>query len=323
MLHHILTALLVIALAAAPAAAASPEKGKVAFRPLAVEKTPERFRLAEHEFEYEQKVVEAVSEKFELSLVTFPSPVTTPVTENNTVHCEYFRPKVPGKRPAIIMLHILGGDFELSRLFCNTLAHHGVAALFLKMPYYGPRRSAASPRRMISPNPEETLEGMTQAILDIRRAAAFLASRPEVDAEQLGVCGISLGGITASLALGAEPRLSRGCLILAGADATKIPWDHPQVVKVRDKILASGYTKEQLLEMVKPIDPVTHGANVRGRKILMLNAKEDEVIPRAHTESLWEAFGKPEIVWYPGGHYSVAWSLPNALARTVKFFSAP
>jgi hypothetical protein len=26
----------------------------------------------------------------------------------------------PGKRPAVIVLHILGGDFPLSRLFCNA-----------------------------------------------------------------------------------------------------------------------------------------------------------------------------------------------------------
>ena len=74
--------------------------------------------------------------------VTFPSPVVTPFEANNTVHCEYFQPKRAGKHPAVIVLHILGGDFPLSRLFCNRMAQQGVAALFVKMPYYGPRRGA-------------------------------------------------------------------------------------------------------------------------------------------------------------------------------------
>ena len=28
-------------------------------------------------------------------------------------------------------------------------------------------------------------------------------------------------------------------------------------------------------------------------------------MPRASTERYWEAIGKPEIVWYEGGHYAL------------------
>ena len=62
--------------------------------------------------------------------MTFPSPVVTPHANNNTVHCEYFRPLAAGKHPGVIVLHILGGDFDLARLFCRSLAHRGTAALF-------------------------------------------------------------------------------------------------------------------------------------------------------------------------------------------------
>ena len=92
------------------------------------------------------------------------------------MHCEYYRSRLPGRRPGVIVLHIMGGDFALSRLFCNSLAQHGVCALFVKMPYYGPRRDLSSPRRMVSADPRQTVEGMTQAVLDIRRATAWLAA---------------------------------------------------------------------------------------------------------------------------------------------------
>ena len=52
----------------------------------------------------------------------------------------------------------------------------------------------------------------------------------------------------------------------------------------------------------------------------MLNAKHDEVIPRPCTESLWRAFGEPEIVWYDGGHYSVARHIFGALHEVTHFF---
>src|SRR5436190_24321029 len=95
--------------------------------------------------------------------VTFASPVTTDVAENNTVHGEYFQPAGRGPYPACVVLHILGGDFLLAETVAAHLARQGVAALFVKMPYYGPRRSKNSSRRMLSEDPRETVAGVTPA----------------------------------------------------------------------------------------------------------------------------------------------------------------
>src|SRR5205085_11716380 len=105
--------------------------------------------------------VEGASPRVRGSLVTFPSPVKTALEQNNTVHCEYYLPQRKEKVPAVVVLHILGGDFPLSRLYCSALSSRGVAALFVKMPYYGPRRTPGDPRRMVSKDPKETVEGMT------------------------------------------------------------------------------------------------------------------------------------------------------------------
>ena len=180
---------------------------------------------------------------------------------NNTVWCEYYRPHPPGKKPGVIVLHILGGDFELSRLFCNYLAQHGVCALFVKMPYYGERRDPASPRRMVSHDPQETVAGMTQAVLDIRRATAWLGARPEVDDAKLGIFGISLGGITSSLAATAEPRLQNVCLLLAGGDVGRVAWESLELRGLREKLLAKGVNREQFVETLSAVDPVTYAAS--------------------------------------------------------------
>jgi dienelactone hydrolase len=297
--------------------------GIVTFTPTAAETlTPERFRLAEHTFPWQAIPLGADSARVDVWDVTFPSPVVTPHERNNTVHAEYFRPKRPGKRPAVIVLHILGGDFPLSRLFCNRLAQQGVAALFVKMPYYGPRRQPGVPTRMISPSAEETVAGMTQAVLDIRRATAWLAAQEEVDDEQLGIFGISLGGITGALASTAEPRLQNICLLLAGGDIGRVALDSPEIKKVRGKLPELEGNPERFLEQLALIDPVTYAARARGRRILLLNASHDEVIPRACTESLWKGLAEPEIVWYAGGHYSVVRHLFGALERVAHFFAA-
>jgi dienelactone hydrolase len=279
-----------------------------------------QFQLPAHRFSYEEQPLPEVSSRIGISHVRFPSPVKASSERNNTVHCEYFYPKREGRVPGVIVLHILGGDFPLARLFANTLAQHGVAALFLKMPYYGERRDPASSRRMISKDPRETVEGMTQAVLDIRHATAWLAAREEIDAERLGIFGISLGGITGALAATAEPRLQNICLLLAGGDIGRIAWESKELADVRKGWQATGGSREEFLKLLQSIDPVRYGENVHGRRILLLNATTDEVIPKACTESLWESFGKPEIVWYTGGHYSVARHILTALDRSSRFF---
>jgi dienelactone hydrolase len=309
------------------AAFAEPEirRGEVKFEPVASEDTavPEPFRLAGKTFAFEQTPQPAWGSGVEVSLVTFPSPVVTPHTNNNTVHCEYFRPAKPGKYPACIVLHILGGDFPLARVFANHLAEHGVAALFVKMPYYGERRDPNSAVRMVSTNPEETVQGMTQAVKDIRYATAWLASQDEVDAKQIGIFGISLGGITASLAATAEPRLTKICPVLAGGDLNRILSETQErhILAAKQTWTDGGHSLQELVDLMKTIDPCTYGACVKGRKVLMLNAKNDEIIPRQCTDSLWESFGRPPIFWYDCGHYTAVFHITDALNRVADFFA--
>lgn len=302
------------------------ERGQARFQPGPAEaeaKVAERFRLAEHAFDFEMKRLNVKLSNHEIWDVTFPSPVKTPHENNNTVHCEYYRPTglaANEKRPAVIVLHIFGGDFALSRLFADSIAQKGGAALFVKLPYYGPRRQPGVERRMISANPDETIAGMTQAVLDIRQATGFLMSRPEIDGEQLGIFGISLGGITGSLAASCEPRLKNICVLLAGGDLGRIAWEAKDFQRERQKLIDAGATLADFQKSVAEIEPLNFAANCRGRRILMLNADKDEIIPKACTEALWTAFDKPDIVWYDGGHYSVVWHILKARSKVQDFF---
>ncbi|WP_425616494.1 alpha/beta hydrolase [Anatilimnocola sp. NA78] len=325
MISNAATFLLAISgLLSADATSANLERGTARFQPAeaaAEMQVAERFRLAEHDFSYEMKRLNVELSNHDIWDVTFPSPVVTPFECNNTVHCEYYRPRGEGKKPAVIVLHILGGDFALSRMFAGSLAQRGTAALFVKMPYYGPRRPAEVNRRMISANPDETVAGMTQAVLDIRRATGWLMSRPEIDSEQLGIFGISLGGITGTLAASSEPRLKNVCVLLAGGDLGRIAWEAREFRRERQKLIDAGYGLNDFRTAVEPIEILKHAANCRGRRILMLNAESDEVIPKPCTEALWQAFDKPEIVWYSGGHYSVIQHFLNARGRVQDFFA--
>ena len=321
----ILAGLPLVALAESPSKStyvSVPAKGSVAFRNTAdAGKVPKRFRLKDHRFSYSTTYTRS-SGPVRIYQVQFPSPVTTQLTTNNTVHAEYFQPEGKGPFPAVVVLHILGGAFPLSEMVANGLARKKVAALFVKLPYYGERRGK-SRQRFLNFEPDITQRNFTQAVLDIRRAAAWLADRPEIDAKQLGITGISLGGIMSALAGPVEPRFGKIAIFLGGGNLGEMVWSHQNraATAFRKSWIARGETRESFVKKVRPVDPVTYGSLLKERKVLMIAARDDEIVPPKSTIALWEAAGKkPKLVWLKAGHISAALFLYGEMQRLTKFF---
>jgi dienelactone hydrolase len=305
----------------------SAERGEVAFRPGPQEASvPKRFRLEPAVFSYELSPVLSTP-RYTVARLRFPSPIETTDPENNVVHAEYFAPQALGsKRPGVIVLHILGADFPLSRYVAARLADRGVAALFVKLPYYGERQPPSgglSTKRFLSSDIERTVTAMRQGICDVRRALCWLASRPEIDPERLGITGISLGGIISALATAVDPRICQGAFLMAGGDLSTILWTMPEGAKFRAWWLGSGRTLGDLKLLTEPFDPVNYAQGLAGKRMLIIAGKVDEVVPPQSTIRLWEAAGRPAIVWYDCGHYSSVGFLLPGVRRTVEFFASP
>jgi dienelactone hydrolase len=300
------------------------ETGTVHFQPVGDQaNVPERYRLSERTFDYTLRPLRDLPVSgVEISRITFPSAVTSPTPENNTVYAEYYRPKGPGPFPAVIVLDITGGNQELSRFIARTFAQNKIAGLFVQMAYYGPRRPPGSKLRLLSTNIPQTMAAIRQTVLDCRCAAALLAGRPEVDARRIGIMGTSLGSFIATLTSEMEPRFSRVAILLGGGALVDAFYDHPQAAPYRRVWELLGGTKTQVIEALAPVDPITKAANLKGRDVLMIAAKRDEIVPPSAAVKLWEAMGKPKIVWYDTTHYGAALYIPAAFKPIMAHFAA-
>ncbi|WP_165225953.1 alpha/beta hydrolase [Aquisphaera insulae] len=302
--------------------------GEVAFRPSPQESSvPELFRLKPEAFRYELEPVFSTG-RYTVSRLRFPSPINTGNADNDTVHAEYFEPRDGAKgRPAVVVLHILGSDFPLSRYLAARLADRGISALFLKLPYYGERRPRAGPgpvpTKFLSADLERTMTSMRQGICDVRRGLRWLASRPGNDPSRLGVVGISLGGIVGSVVVAVDPSASRGAFLLAGGDLSKILWDMPETARFRQSWEAAGKSILDLKALTDPYDPLTYASRLKGKQVLMIAGNIDEVVPPASAEALWVAAGRPPIIWYDCGHYSAVGYLLPGIRKAVDFLAAP
>jgi dienelactone hydrolase len=303
---------------------AQPERGSVRFQPLgAQENIPERYRLAPRTFSYEmQKKHDSQGSGVEVYELRFPSPVTSECPQNNTVYAEYYRPQGHGPFPGVIVLDITGGNQALSRTIAHCLAQSQIAALFVQMAYYGPRRPPGSKLRLLSTNIARTMDGIRQTVLDIRCATAWLESRPEIDARRLGIHGTSLGSMIGALAAEMEPRLTRVSIALGGGGLVDAYYDHPQAASYRKIWEKLGGTKETITRFLAPIDPLTCAGNLKDRRVLMIAGKRDEIVPPKATKALWEAAGEPKLIWYDCTHYGAALYIGPILGEVVKHLKA-
>lgn len=311
---------LALALAADPGSA-----GEFPFAPSEADTTiPTRYQLAACSVRYNQKL------KYELPLsgvtvhhVTFPSPVESSYPENNTVHAEYYQSNSPGPHPSTIVLDITGGDQSLSRGIALYLAQNKINALFVQMAFYGPRRPANGKVRMLSTDIPRTLEAVRQTVLDVRVAGAWLASRPENDPKRIGILGTSLGSFVAALCAETDSRFNRVALLLGGGGLVDAFYGHPQAkpyVKIYELL---GGNKDKVKQVIAPVDPLTHADRLRGRSVVMLNASRDEIVPPSATKALWEAAGKPRIIWYDTTHYGAVLYIPTMFRVVVDHLGAP
>lgn len=294
--------------------------GTVDYQPLDdPQKVPAEYHLEAHQFPFEMELKKShEKEGYNVYIVRFPSAVTTKVIENNTVYCEWYRPNGPGPFPTTVILDILGGDQKLARVQSAYLVQKGIACLFVQMAYYGPRRPPGSKVRLLMPDINHSLGAVRQTVLDVRRAAAWLTSQPEVDQKRLGIIGTSLGSFMGTLTAEMEPRFKKVAIVLGGGGVVDAFYDHPQGAPIRLLWESLGGTKEKLQKLIAIADPITRAENLKDREVIMIAARKDEIVPPSACVRMWEALGKPKIIWYEAGHYSAILFITDALQHTIE-----
>ncbi len=263
-----------------------------------------------------------------ISLVTYPSVVATPYAANNTVTAYLFLPTGPGPHPAMVVLHEWNaGSTKGGFLLCRAIAKAGVAALFVTEPFSLNRKPKTKNREdgeILSGNVPHMVGALRQAVLDARRGLDYLAQRPDIDPQRLGVSGISLGGVLSGVVAGVDPRVKVILTLVGGADFARGFWNGLLTRRYRNEILRSGYTYETYQAAMAPIDaaywlPQRH---FNPEDALMINGRYDLVILPNEAKALALDLGGTHIVWTNTGHYGPMFRVSEAADLGVKFLRA-
>jgi hypothetical protein len=243
-------------------------------------------------------------------LLTFPSAFSTPHQANNTVYARLFPPRgresPTDRRAAVLVLpqwnSDAGGHIGLSKL----LAMNGMTALRLSLPYHDRRMPPELERAdyIVSSNVARTVQVCRQAVLDARRAIAWLAQHGY---ERIGILGSSLGSCLSLLTTAHEPLIRAAALNHVSPYFADVVWRGLSTAHVREGL--DGHIELQLLrELWKPISPALFLERLRGRQTLLVYAKYDLTFPVDLSEDLVRMFRERSIPHQTAvlhcGHYS-------------------
>ena len=242
-------------------------------------------------------------------LLTFPSSFVTPHPENNLVHARYIEGRrVGGRRStrAVLVLPQWNSDETGHVGLCRILAHFGMSALRLSLPYHDRRMPSELSRAdyIVSSNVVRTVQVCRQAVVDARRAVAWLAGRGY---ERIGILGTSLGSCLALLTAAHEPLIRAQALNHISPHFADVVWEGLSTSHVR-KGLDGHVDLEQLRSFWLPISPHTYIERVRAKKTLLVYAKYDLTFPLRLSRALVDEFRDRDIphqvAVLPCGHYS-------------------
>jgi pimeloyl-ACP methyl ester carboxylesterase len=211
---------------------------------------------------------------------------------------------------------------------CRLLNWNGMSALRLSLPYHHRRMPPELHRAdyIVSSNVVRTVQVCRQAVLDARRAIAWLASQGY---ERIGILGTSLGSCLALLTTAHEPLVRAEALNHISPYFADVVWRGLSTEHVRRAL--DGHVDLGLLRSLwKPISPRWYLERLRNRQTLLVYARYDLTFPVDLSENLVREFGElgipHEVAVLPCGHYSTGktpfkyldgWILARFLRRAL------
>ena len=160
---------------------------------------------------------------------------------------------------------------------CRLINRFGISALRLSLPYHDERKPAELRRAdyIVSANIGRTAQVCRQAVLDARRAIAWLAQQGY---DSIGILGTSLGSCLSMLTAAHEPLIKAAALNHISPYFADVVWEGLSTTHVRDG-LEGHIDLDQLRRLWLPISPFPYLERVRDKRILLIYARYDLTFP--------------------------------------------
>jgi dienelactone hydrolase len=224
------------------------------------------------------------------------------------------RPVGTGTAGVRVPVVVLLGGHHVGRQAANYIPDTGGRAVAaLSYPYRGAHRLSAVGALRAAPT-------IRQAVLDtppaVMLALDYLLAQPWADTARVEAVGASLGTSFMTVATALDPRITRLWSVHGAGDNERLLRHNtrPYVRLKPARSVAARFAGRVVA--ARALSPERWVARVAPRPFVMVNATEDERLPRSAIQALYDSARAPkELVWLPGKH--VQRSRPEVLRALV------
>jgi len=228
----------------------------------------------------------------------FPSPLPSGIPRNDRVRGQLHRARgEPG--PVTILVHGWNGEQGYRLLFpwlARRLRFSRVSTAMILLPYHGSRRPASGAyRNFLSGDLGHMMEATRQALGDLRALIGCLLGNGY---GPIGLWGVSLGAWLTGLLACQDERVRAAALVTPVPDLDEAIHELKFCRHIRDRLREGGLSTE-------PLRLGARRPKQRSENLLLVESVYDLFASRESVESLWRAWGEPEIWRVRHGHISV------------------
>ncbi len=204
------------------------------------------------------------------------------------------KPKGVAKPPVVLYLYDYKNDTKrfLSDDYCERLTRSGCAAVGFESALSADRFQMRPMRQWFV---SELPEALATSAHDVQMVLNYLSTRGDLDMGRVGMFGQGSGASIAILAAGADPRIKALDLLNPWGDWPA--WlQKSAVIPTADR---PRFTQAAFTKSVAPLDPVAWLPRLAGRKVRLIQVKDDPVTPAVCQAALIKAApGGAQIVQY-------------------------
>lgn len=241
------------------------------------------------------------------------SAVTITTTDGLRLDGWYIPPAPDADGAAVLLVHGHGGSRLDYVNIAPFLMREGYGLLMFDL-----RASGTSEGELVTMGCHE--------VMDVEAAFAYLVTRPEVDAERIGIFGHSMGGATAIRAMA---RIPQARVLIASAAYTSVYTSIGDGIQrltplpsfpIADLIVQmASWQADCDLSEVRPIEDIT---TISPRPVLLIHGRLDNTVEAHHSDDLFAAAREPKQLYMveSAGHGDVYETDPAEYERRVLDF---